>query len=134
MISIAHHCNKDLYKHFRNTATKLVKCDQIQNVLNRLGNNPGQKKAWQEAKVYLGKGSGSSLPECTSNTDPKLTADHQNEFFINKIEQLVTTMSSKYTATPPVSSNTSKSAANLSSVRECKLSPWLSPSQDKQSF
>jgi hypothetical protein len=44
--------NKDLYKHLRNQVTKMVKRDQIQGVLNRLGKNPGPKSSWKEAKAY----------------------------------------------------------------------------------
>ena len=35
--------NKDLYKFLRNKVTKMVKRDEIQGVLNRLGKNPGPK-------------------------------------------------------------------------------------------
>ena len=77
--------------------------------------------------MYLGAGSGSSLPECTNNTDPMLTADHQNAFFINKIEALVTTMPS--TDKSPESPNTSVSTTDLSTGKGGKLSKWLSPSQ-----
>ena len=56
-----------------------------------------------------------------------LTADHQNAFFINKIEGLVTTMPS--TDKSPESPNTSMSATDLSAGKGGKLSKWLSPSQ-----
>ena len=111
--------NKGLYKRLRNTVTKLVKRDKIQSVMTRLGNNPGPKKAWQEAKEYLGKGSGSKLPECTTNTDPKETADHQNEFFVNKIEKLVTSMSSIGYSLPSENSI-------VSSRDKVILQPWAS--------
>ena len=80
---------KDLYKKLRNKVTKLVKRDQIQSVLSRLGKNPEPKKAWHEAKMYLGSGHSSILPDCTNNSDPNLTAENQNSFFISKIERLV---------------------------------------------
>ena len=83
---------KDLYKQLRNKVTKLVKCDQIQRVLLRLGTKPGSKTAWRKAKQYLGSGKNSKLPECTNNADPRLTAENQNSYFINKIEELVSSI------------------------------------------
>ena len=80
---------RDLYKQLRNKVTKLVKRDHIQSVMTRLESNPGSKSAWNEAKTYLGNSNCSKLLECTNNTDPKMTAENQNKYFINKIEGLV---------------------------------------------
>ena len=79
--------HKNLYKKWRNIATKLIKHDHIQGVIARIGNKPDSRSAWQEAKVYLGKGHGTTLPECTTNTDPQLTAEQQNEFFIGNLNE-----------------------------------------------
>ena len=81
--------NHECFKRLRNTATKLVKRDKIQGVLRRLKKNPGPQSVWQEAKSVLGHGRGTNLPECTTNTSPNNTAEHQNEFFVNKIARLV---------------------------------------------
>ena len=51
--------------------------------------NPGPKTSWQEAKTILGCGRRQNLPDCTVNSDPNETADHQKRFFIEKILQLV---------------------------------------------
>ena len=77
----------------RNIATKLVKRDKIKRVLKHLKKNPGPQSAWQEAKTVLGKGRGITLPDCTTNTNPNSTAEHQNNFFINKIADLVSSLS-----------------------------------------
>ena len=87
--------NKNLYKLLRNKVTKMVKRDQIQGVLNRLGKNPGPKSSWNEAKAYLGSARGNALPDCTTNSDPNKTAEYQNEYYINKIEKLAIRLSEK---------------------------------------
>ena len=81
--------NRKHYKILRNTVNKLVKRDKIQSVMKNLMNNPGPQQSWQEAKNFLGRGRGAKLPECTTNSDPESTAEHQNEFFINKVAGLV---------------------------------------------
>ena len=55
--------------------------------------NPGPKTSWQEAKTIFGRGRGQSLPECTTNSNPKDTADRQNKFFVEKISKLVRSIS-----------------------------------------
>jgi hypothetical protein len=80
--------NLEQFKFLRNTANKLIKRDKIQGVMKRLQKNPGSQQVWRKAKSVLGRGRGMTLPECTTNKDPKETAKHQNEFFINKIAQL----------------------------------------------
>ena len=85
--------NKKKFKNLRNTVNKLVKRDKICGTLSRLGSNPCSSKAWQEANRFLGKGRSSLLPECTNNTDPNLTAENQNNYFVNKIEKLAKSIS-----------------------------------------
>ena len=63
--------------------------------------NPGPQSSWQEAKTILDRGRGQTLPDCTTNSKPEDTANHQNKFFIDKIANLVTSISS-----PEVDSNT----------------------------
>ena len=86
---------KEKYKELRNIVTKLVKRDRIQTTLKHLGTNPSAKKAWEEAKTYLGTSQRNSLPECTNNKNPKSTADNQNKFFITKIEKLMDSIPSE---------------------------------------
>ena len=74
-----------------------MKHDQIEGVLSRLGTKPSQKKAWQEAKKYLGSGKSSILPDCTDNSDPNMRAENQNRYFSSKIEKLVASISSVMT-------------------------------------
>ena len=45
----------------------------------------------------LRSGCASKLPECNKNTDPKLTAEDENEYFIKKIEKHVTSTSTTVT-------------------------------------
>ena len=75
------------FKLLRNTAVKLVKRDRIQGVMNRLKKNPGPQSSWLEAKAVLGRGRGMSLPDCTTNSNPSDSAEHQNQFFIDKIKR-----------------------------------------------
>ena len=82
------------FRTLRNKVNRLVKRDKIRGVLDRLKKKPGHKSAWQEANKILGRGRGSQLPNCTSNSDPKDTADHQNKFFIKKVADLVATLPS----------------------------------------
>ena len=88
--------NKTCYKILRNKASKLVKRDKIQGILKNLKGNPGPKSAWQEAKILLGKGRGNTLPDCTTNSNQNDTAEHQNVFFINKIKNLVASLSTPF--------------------------------------
>ena len=81
--------DKERFKTLRNAATKMIKRDKIQGVITRLQKNPGPKQVWQEARSFLGRGCGMTFPECTTNTDPNDTAEHQNKFFISKIARLV---------------------------------------------
>ena len=81
--------NKSQFKYLRNIVNKLVKRDKIQSSLSRLGSSPCPSRAWQEVNRHLGKGCSSLVPECTNNTDPNMTADNQNSYFVNKIEKLV---------------------------------------------
>ena len=60
--------------------------------MTRLKKNPGAKTAWQEAKTILGRGRGAKLPSCTNNSNSADTADHQNEFFIEKVAKLVASL------------------------------------------
>ena len=117
--------NKSLYKLLRNKVTKLVKRDQIQGVLSRLGKNPGPKSSWSEAKAYLGSARGNALPETTTNTDPLKTAEYQNEYFIKKIEKLAASTSRSDTGPLPSPTDTSTNT-------KIKLQPW--PSDFKGSF
>ena len=87
--------NLEQFKLLRNTANKLIKRDKIQGVMKRLQKNPGPQQVWREAKSVLGRGRGMTLPECTTNTDPKETAKHQNDFFINKIARLTASFPSE---------------------------------------
>ena len=116
--------NKDLYKRMRNKVTKMVKRDQIQSVMTRLGRNPSQKNAWQEAKLYLGVGRDSALPECTTNNNPKFTAEHQNQYFTDKIEKLVSSIPTTNNAS--VSPNTSMSTSASCPRSRQALHPWPS--------
>ena len=84
--------NRGQFKRLRNSAIKLIKRDRIQGVLNRLKKNPGPQSAWREAKIALGRGRVSNLPECTTNNNPEFTAEHQNKFFVNKIAKLVASL------------------------------------------
>ena len=87
------HGSRTNFKVLRNKVNRLVKRDKINDVLNRLKRNPGSQAAWQEAKNILGRGKGEKLPDCTNNSDPSKTADHQNEFFVKKVEDLVASLS-----------------------------------------
>ena len=69
-----------------------MKRDKINGVINRLKKNPGPKRAWQEVKTILGRGRGAKLPSCTNNSNSADTADHQNEFFIEKVAKLVASL------------------------------------------
>jgi hypothetical protein len=84
--------NRSNFKALCNKVNRLVKRDKINSVLTRLKKNPGPKRAWQEAKTILGQGKGTKLPSCTNNTNPANTADHQNEFFIEKVAGLVASL------------------------------------------
>ena len=77
------------FKILRNTVTKLVKRDKIKGVMKRLKKNPSPQNVWQEARTLLGRGRGANLPETTTNTNPEDTAEHQNNYFVNKIANLV---------------------------------------------
>ena len=110
--------NKNQYKNLRNIVNKLVKRDKIQGTLSRLGSNPCPSKAWQEANRYLGKGHSSMLPECTNNSDPNLTAENQNSYFVNKIEQLVNSI--------PTTVPSSMSPVTEQAVSKITLKSWAS--------
>ena len=84
--------NRSNFKALRNKVNRLVKRDKINGVMNRLKKNPGPKRAWQEAKTILGRGRGAKLPSCTNNSNSADTADHQNEFFIEKVAKLVASL------------------------------------------
>jgi hypothetical protein len=84
--------NRSNFKALRNKVTRLVKRDKINSVLTRLKKNPGPKSAWKEAKTILGRGRGANLPSCTNNDNPADTADHQNQFFIEKVAGLVASL------------------------------------------
>ena len=77
------------FRILRNRAIKLVKQDKIQGVLKHLKKNPGPQATWQEAKAVLGRGRGTTLPDCTKNDNPNETAEHQNNYFVSKIAKLV---------------------------------------------
>ena len=64
-------------------------------MLKRLKKNPGSQSVWEEAKAILGRGRGVNLPECTTNSNANTTAEHQNQFFVNKIANLVASLSKK---------------------------------------
>ena len=82
------------FRTLRNKVNRLLKRDKISGVLNRLKKNPGHKSAWQEANKILGRGRGSQLPNCTNNSDPNDTANHQNKFFVKKVADLVASLPS----------------------------------------
>ena len=82
------------FRTLRNKVNRLLKRDKISGVLNRLKKNPGHKTAWQEANKILGRGRGSQLPNCTNNSDPNDTANHQNKFFVKKVADLVASLPS----------------------------------------
>ena len=129
---------KDLYKQLRNKVTKLVKRDQIQGVLSRLKRNPGSKSAWQEAKSYLGSSRSFSLPECTNNSDPSLTAENQNDYFIKKVESLVSSIPEQKISENPTNGSGETpfhtAAAEETSPRAKQaLKPWPSDNNNKQS-
>ena len=84
--------NRQNFKALPNKVTWLVKRDKINSVLTQLKKDPGPKRAWQEAKAILGRGRGANLPSCTDNDNPADTADHQNEFFIEKVARLVASL------------------------------------------
>ena len=84
--------NRSNFKALRNKVNRLVKRDKINGVMTRLKKNPGAKRAWQEAKTILGRGRGAKLPSCTNNSNSADTADHQNEFFIEKVAKLVASL------------------------------------------
>ena len=81
-----------MFKKLRNKVNKLVKRDKIQTTLSNLGSNPCPSKAWKLANQYLGKGQSSLLPDCTNNSDPNLTAENQNTYFVSKIDKLVSSV------------------------------------------
>ena len=61
--------------------------------MKRLKMNPSPQNIWQEAKSVLGKGRGTNLLQCTTNSNPEETAEHQNDFFVKKIATLVADLS-----------------------------------------
>ena len=81
--------NLELYQRLQNKTKSLVKLDKIQGVVTRLKENPGPQSAWKEAMTLLGRKRTSKLPECTSNSDPGETAEYQNQYFSNKIADLL---------------------------------------------
>ena len=81
--------NHSQYKQLRNLTKSLVKRDKIQGVMGRLKKNPGPQSSWKEAMTLLGRQRTAKLPECTSNSDPSNTAEHQNQFFVKKIADLL---------------------------------------------
>ena len=85
--------NQIKFKTLRNMSNKLIKCDKIQGVIKRLKEKPVPQSVWQEAKTLLGRGHGTNLPDCTSNTNPNDTAEHQIKFFVDKIARLVESIS-----------------------------------------
>ena len=109
------------FKVLRNKVNRLVKRDKINGVLSRLRKNPGSQTAWKEAKTIIGKAKGTKLPDCTNNEDPSKTADHQNEFFVKKVSDLVKSI--------PQSSQEEKSAEDI--PREDKFSEH---GQDSKTF
>ena len=80
------------FKALRNKVNRLVKRDKIMSVLTRLKKNPGPQSAWKEAKTILGGGRNAKLPERTNNDSSVNTADHQNNFFVNKVAGLVASL------------------------------------------
>ena len=86
--------NRTNFKVLRNKVNRLVKRDKIRGVLSRLKKNPGSQQAWIEANTILGRGRGNKLPSCTNNKDPVNTANHQNNFFIEKVDKLVASLPS----------------------------------------
>ena len=75
------------YEHFkvlRNATSKLVKRDKIQRIMRWLKGNSGLQRSWEEAKAVFGQGRGTSLSNCTTNNDPKDSAQHQYKFFVEK--------------------------------------------------
>ena len=80
--------NLEQFKNLRKTVNKLIEHDKIQGVMRRLQKNPGPQEVWREAKSVLGRGRGMTLPECTTNKDPNKTAEHQNNFFVDKVARL----------------------------------------------
>ena len=110
--------NRKQFKKFRNSAIKLLKRDKIKGVLSRLKKNPSSQNTWQEAKTVLGRGQSATLPECTTNSNPSDTAEHQNKFFINKIADLVASIPRSeevMTGSPPSDKNetTAEKTPNL---------------------
>ena len=88
--------DRQRFRALRNCANKLIKRDKLISVHERIKRNPGPKQIWQEAKNVLGKGSGANkLPNVTTNSDPKDTANTQNKFFIEKINKLVNGIASE---------------------------------------
>ena len=81
------------YKYWRNLSKSLVKRDKVQGVISRLKKNPGPQNTWKEAMTLLGRRRTARLPNCTTNPDPSLTADYQNEYFVKKVSDLLSTLS-----------------------------------------
>ena len=86
--------NRTNFKVLRNKVNRLVKRDKIRGVLSHLEKNLGSQQAWIEANTILGRGRGNKLPSCTNNKDPVNTANHQNNFFIEKVDKLVASLPS----------------------------------------
>ena len=54
---------------------------------------PGPQSSWREALTLLGRKKTGKLPECTFNSDPNTTADYQNQYFVTKINDLLSKLS-----------------------------------------
>ena len=85
--------NHGQYKRLRNLTKSLVKRDKVQGVISLLKTNPGPQNTWNEAKTLLGRRHAAKLSECTTNSDPKTTAEYQNQFFVEKVTNLLSRLS-----------------------------------------
>ena len=87
--------NGDLrqYKHLRNKTKSVVKRDKIQRVISCIKRKHGPQSSWSEAMTLLGRKRTAKLPECTSNSNPNTTAEHQNQCFVKKINDLLSKIS-----------------------------------------
>ena len=120
--------NKGKFKTLRNAANELIKRDKIQGVLKRLKEKPGPHSVWQEAKTVLGRGRGVNLPECTSNSNAKDTAEYQNRFFVDKIAHLVESISK--TAATSVIEDSNAPEDSMATKLSIAVSGITEPSDD----
>ena len=101
------------YRRLRNRAAALVKRDKIQTLLKATAEK-GQEAVWSAVKRFTGSGTSSRLPMLEGAANDAASAKKCNEYYINKVDKIRESLSSKRSAPETNEPAPTKSGAGFS--------------------